>query len=52
MYVTVPEAVQCGIVGNADADEPEWLRANTLWAPTIAETARAAPSNTIQRFFT
>jgi hypothetical protein len=52
MYVTVPEAVQCGIFGTADADEPEWLRANTLWAPTMDEATIVAASNTIQRFFT
>jgi hypothetical protein len=52
MYVTVPEAVQRGIFGKADADEFEWLRANTLWAPTMEETTIAAASNTIQRFFT
>ena len=31
MYVTVPEAVQCGIFGTANSDEPEWPRANTLY---------------------
>jgi len=52
MYVTVPVAVHRGIFGRADSDEPEWLRANTLWAPTMDVTKNAAPSNTIQRFFT
>jgi len=52
MYETFPVAVQCGIFGTADVDEPEWLRANTLWALTMAETTRAVPSNTIQRFLT
>jgi len=52
MYVTVPVAVQCGIFGKADSDEPESLRANTLCAPTMDETTKVAPSNTIQRFFT
>jgi hypothetical protein len=52
MYVTDPLAVQRGIVGAADLDEPAWLRANTLWAPAKHETTRAAPSNTIQRFLT
>jgi hypothetical protein len=55
MYVTVPVAVQRGILfGAADADglADEWARANTLWAPTMDETTRVAPSNTIHRFFT
>jgi head-tail adaptor len=54
MYVTVPVAVQRRTFGAADADglADEWPRANTLWAPTMDETTRVAPSNTIHRFFT
>jgi hypothetical protein len=52
MYETLPVAVQRGIVA-ADLDElAEWPRANTLWAPTMDETTRAVPSNTIHRLFT
>jgi hypothetical protein len=51
MYVTVPLAVQRVIFGAADPDA-EWLRAKTLWAPTMDETTKVAPSNTIHRFFT
>jgi hypothetical protein len=49
MYVTLPLAVQRVVFGAAD---PEWPRANTLWALTMDETTRAAPINTIHRFFT
>jgi hypothetical protein len=51
MYVTVPEAVQCGIFGTAEWDAPEWSRANTLWAPTMDVTMSAAPK-IIHHFFT
>jgi hypothetical protein len=53
MYVTVPLAVQRVTFGAADADGlTEWPRANTLWALTMDETTKVAPSNTIHRFFT
>jgi hypothetical protein len=53
MYVTVPLAVQRVTFGAADADGlTEWPRANTLCAPTMDETTKVAPSNTIHRFFT
>jgi hypothetical protein len=53
MYVTVPLAVQREAFCAADPDGlAEWPRANTLWAPTIDETTKVAPSNTIHRFFT
>jgi hypothetical protein len=51
MYETVPLAVQRVIFAAADPDA-ELLRAKTLWAPTMDETTRVAPSNTIHRFFT
>jgi len=51
MYVTVPLAVQRAIFGAADPDA-ERPRAKTLWAPTMDETTKVAPSNTIHRFFT
>jgi hypothetical protein len=53
MYVTVPLPVQRAVFGAADPEElTEWPRANTLWAPTMDETTRVTPSNTIHRFFT
>jgi hypothetical protein len=53
MYVTLPLAVQRGSFAAADPDErTEWPRAETLWALTIAEAMRAAPSSTTHRFFT
>jgi hypothetical protein len=51
MYVTVPLAVQRVTFGAADPDA-ELPRAKTLWALTMHETTRVAPSNTIHRFFT
>jgi hypothetical protein len=51
MYETLPLAVQRVIFDAADFDaEPP--RANTLWALTMDETTRVAPSNIIHRFFT
>jgi hypothetical protein len=51
MYVTVPLALQRAIFGAADPDaEPP--RAKTLWAATMDETTKVAPSNTIHRFLT
>jgi hypothetical protein len=50
MYETVPLAVQRVTFGAADSDA-ELPRAKTLWAPTMDETTRVTPSNTIHRFF-
>jgi hypothetical protein len=52
MYVTLPLAVQRGIAA-ADPDAcTEWLRANTLWVPTMQDAMSVSPSSTINRFFT
>jgi hypothetical protein len=53
MYVTLPLAVQRGIGAAADPDvRTEWLRANTLWVPTMQDAMSVSPSSTINRFFT